>query len=72
MNNLKWGTMHKHDYYKTLHRADVVVGWVVLLDNRWIARTSDGSVRADFDTMDEAQQFLTTMVSAGAHDESNM
>lgn len=53
-----------YEYYKTLHRGGNVVGWIVFLQNRWIARTADGSVRADFDTADEAQQFLTTMVSA--------
>ena len=65
MSELKWGSMHSHDYYKTLHRGAYVAGWIVLLDKRWVARTADGSIRADFDTMDEAQQFLTVVVSAG-------
>ena len=60
----KWGTMHKHEYYQTLHRGWQVVGWVVFLEQRWIARTADGSVRADFDTADEAKQFLIVIVSA--------
>lgn len=64
--------MHSHEYYKTLHRGPHVVGWVVMIDDKWIARSADGSIRADFDTMDEAQQFLTVMVSAGESDESNL
>lgn len=39
-------------------------GWVVLINDKWIARSSDGSIRADFDTMEEAQQFLKTMIGA--------
>lgn len=65
----KWGKMHKHEYYQTLHRDGEVVGWIVFLDKRWIARTADGSVRADFDTADEAKQFLTVVVSAGESNE---
>ena len=66
--------MHKHEYYKTLHRGPHVVGWVVMIDDKWIARLADGSVRAEFDTMEEAQQFLTVIVSAntGENDESDM
>ena len=64
MDELKWGSLNSNDYYKVLYRADVVAGWVVLLGNQWIARTADGSVSADFDTMEKAQQFLTVMVSA--------
>lgn len=72
MTDLKWGKMHSNECYRTLHRADVVVGWVVMINDAWIARSADGSIRAAFDTMDEAQQFLTVMVSAGESDESDM
>ena len=41
-----------------------IQGWVVLIDDKWIARSSDGNIRADFDTMEEAQQFLKTMIGA--------
>ena len=68
----KWGRLHGNDNYKTLHRAGEVVGWVVKIDDRWIARNAQGTVRADFDTMEEAQQFLTLMVSAGENHESDM
>ena len=60
----KWGRLHSNEYYRTLHRGGTVVGWVVMIDDKWIARSADGSIRADFDTMEEAQQFLTVMVSA--------
>lgn len=65
----KWGKLHSNEYYKTLHHGPHVVGWVVMIDSQWIARTADGSIRAEFDTMKEAQQFLTLMVSAGENHE---
>ena len=68
----KWGRMHRNEHYKTLHRGNEVVGWVVKIDHKWIARKADGTVRAEFDTMKEAQQFLTLMVSAGESNESNL
>ena len=68
----KWGRLHGNEYYKTLHRGGTVIGWVVKIDDKWIARNAQGTVRADFDTMDEAQQFLTVMVSAGEKDESDL
>lgn len=64
----KWGRMRSTEDYKTLHRGSEVVGWVVMIDSKWIARKTDGTVRAEFDTMKEAQQFLTVMVSAGERD----
>jgi len=69
MSNLRWDRMHKHEYYQTLHLGPNVVGWIVKLDGRWIARLADGSVRAEFDTMEEAQQFLTVIASAGESNE---
>lgn len=65
----KWGKLHSNEHYKTLHRSNEVIGWVVKIDNKWIARKADGTVRAEFDTMKEAQKFLTLMVSAGESNE---
>lgn len=56
--------MHSNENYKTLHRGPHVVGWVVMIDSKWIARSTDGSIRAEFDTMEDAEQFLTVMVNA--------
>lgn len=67
--NAKWSRLNSNEHYKTLTWGNRLFGWVVLIDGAWIARTVDGSVRADFDTMEEAQQFLTTIVSAGENDE---
>lgn len=61
---IKWGKLRRNDNYKTAHRGGTVVGWVVLIDDRWIARNAEGTIRADFDTMEEAQDFLTTMLNA--------
>ena len=65
----KWGRLHSNEYYRTLHRGGTVVGWVVMVDGEWIARTADGSVRVAFDTMEEAQQFLTVIVGSGESNE---
>lgn len=59
----KWGRLQSQENYRTLHRGGTVVGWVVLIDDKWIARTADGTIRADFDTMKEAQQFLNVMTA---------
>ena len=61
--DIKWGKLRSNDNYKTAHAGPIVAGWVVLIDAKWIARSADGSIRADFDTMEEAQDFLTTMLN---------
>lgn len=61
---VKWGKLRSNDAYKTAHAGDRVVGWVVLIDGKWIARTADATIRADFDTMEEAQDFLTLVLNA--------
>lgn len=61
---VKWGKLRSNDNYKTAHAGDRVVGWVVLIDGKWIARNETGTIRADFDTMEEAQQFLTLVLNA--------
>lgn len=39
-------------------------GWVLCIDNRWVARTASG-LREDFDSKEDALAFLTLLVSAG-------
>lgn len=68
----KWGRLHPDEHYKTLHRGGTAAGWVIKIDDKWIARSADGSARATFDTMKEAQQFLTLIVTAGEAHESNL
>lgn len=35
-----------------------IAGWLLRVDDQWVARSEDGSVRVAFDTHDEAQDFL--------------
>lgn len=37
-------------------------GWLLMLDGVWIARSEDGTVRAEFDNIDEAKEFLWAIV----------
>jgi len=64
----KWGTMVSNEDYQVLRHAYVVVGWVVKIDGEWVARNASGTVRADFETIDEAKDFLITMINAGANE----
>lgn len=43
--------------------ASHIKGWLLRLDGRYIARSEDGSVRAEFDTLDEAKDFLWAIVN---------
>jgi hypothetical protein len=39
-------------------------GWLLLLDSGvWVARSEDGTVRAEFDSIDEAKEFLWAIVN---------
>jgi hypothetical protein len=60
---IKWSDLHSTENYKVASRRGRVSGWVVLIDDKWIARSPDASIRAEFDTTQEAQDFLTTMLS---------
>lgn len=68
-----WTTLSSNEDYQVLRNADMVVGWVVNIDGQWIARTADASVRAaDFDTIEDAKDFLTTIIHLGERDEEPM
>jgi hypothetical protein len=41
-----------------------VHGWVVKIDGKWVARNESATIRAEFDTIDEAKDFLKTMLGA--------
>jgi hypothetical protein len=62
--NAKWDRLKSNEDYQVLRRENTVLGWVVKIDGRWIARREDGTVRADFDTIEEARDFLQTIVGA--------
>lgn len=68
----KWTTLSSNKDYQVLRNVDVVIGWVVLIEDQWVARSADGTVRADFDTIEEAKDFLTTIVHLGERDEEPM
>jgi len=38
-------------------------GWLLILDGKYIARSEDGSVRSEFDTFEEARDFLWAIVN---------
>ena len=68
-----WTALSSNEDYQVLRNVDVVVGWVVKIDGQWIARTADASVRAaDFDTIEDAKNFLTTIIHLGERDEEPM
>lgn len=68
-----WTALSSNEDYQVLRNADVVVGWVVKIDGQWVARTADASVRAaDFDTIEDAKDFLTTIIHLGERDEEPM
>ena len=67
-----WTALSSNEDYQVLRNVDVVVGWVVKIDGQWVARSASGTVRADFDTIEEAKDFLTTIIHLGEHDEEPM
>jgi hypothetical protein len=38
-------------------------GWLLILDGKYIARSENGSVRSEFDTFEEARDFLWAIVN---------
>jgi hypothetical protein len=74
MTTFKWDRLRSNEDYQVLRNAglvpeqDAVVGWVVKIDGQWVARSASGTVRADFETIDEAKDFLITMINAGANE----
>ncbi len=66
--DIEWGRLHSQENYKVAQAGvaglQKVVGWVVLIDGKWMARTADATIRAEFDTMQEAQDFLSLVLKA--------
>ena len=68
MTTFEWDRLRSNEDYQVLRNADVISGWVVKIDGQWVARSASGTVRADFETIDEAKDFLITMINAGANE----
>jgi len=68
MTTFRWDRLRSNEDYQVLRNADVISGWVVKIDGQWVARSASGTVRADFETIDEAKDFLITMINAGANE----
>lgn len=64
MSKVSWGRLHSQENSIVAQEGGKVHGWVVLINGVWIARSADGTIRAPFDTMQEAQDFLTTILNA--------
>lgn len=66
-NELWWDRIA--DGHVIMRGASHIKGWLLMLDGKWIARSEDGSVRAEFDTIEEAKDFLWAIVNMGANNE---
>ena len=73
-NELWWSAMDA-DTQVIMRGASHIKGWLLRLDDPfgggelWVARSEDGSVRAEFDNINEAQDFLWAIVNMGANNE---
>lgn len=68
MSKLRWSPLNSNDHYMTVTRRDVLLGWVVKISGVWIARNPKGTISVPFDTLEEAKQFLTVMVSGDSNE----
>jgi hypothetical protein len=63
MRNPQWMPLSSHADYEVLMDTRVR-GWVVKIDGKWVARDETATIRAEFTTIDEAKDFLKTMLGA--------
>ena len=63
MSNRRWERLHSDANYEVFMDS-TVHAWVVKIDDTWVARTADSIIRAEFDTIDEAKDFIQTMLGA--------
>jgi len=61
---------HDELWWDTIANGHVVMqgrsrirGWLLRLDGKYIARSEDGSVRSEFDTFEEARDFIWAIVN---------
>ena len=61
-DELWWSAMDA-DTQVIMRGTSHIKGWLLRLDDDlWVARSEDGSVRAEFDNINEAQEFLWAIV----------
>lgn len=60
-NELWWDTIA--DGHVIMQGRSRIRGWLLILDGKYIARSEDGSVRSEFDTFEEARDFLWAIVN---------
>ena len=61
-HELWWDTIGSNGHV-VMQGSSRIRGWLLILDGKYIARSEDGSVRAEFDTLEEAQDFLWAIVN---------
>jgi hypothetical protein len=72
MSKYVWSTLHSQEHYKVARTFNDVHGWVVLIDGWWIARTSDGAIRAEFKTEQEATDFMNLILTTKGNDDVSL
>ena len=60
-DELWWDTIA--DGHVVMQGRSRIRGWLLILDGKYIARSEDGSVRSEFDTFEEARDFLWAIVN---------
>lgn len=59
----RWAKLSTNVNYE-VYLDFTVHAWVVKIDDKWIARTADNAIRAEFDTIEEGKDFIQTMLGA--------
>ena len=65
-DELWWDTIA--DGHVVMQGRSRIRGWLLILDGKYIARSEDGSVRSEFDTFEEARDFLWAIVNMERRD----
>jgi hypothetical protein len=65
-DELWWQVVEPHGSVTLMRGIYSVAGWVLTLDDpqRFVARNDTGSVRVEFDTQEEAKDFLMLLCAA--------
>ena len=59
----RWSNLSSNMNYE-VYLDSTVHAWVVKIDDKWVARTVDNTIRAEFDTIEEGKDFIQTMLGA--------
>ena len=60
-DELWWDTIA--DGHVVMQGRSRIRGWLLILDGKYVARSENGSVRSEFDTFEEARDFLWAIVN---------